>query len=132
MEVEARREDAENRRYRWMGALPHWRTRQLLASSHLTSITSVMEGSSNVLCEALTSATPVVASRISGLIGTLGEDYPGYFPVGDTEALAEVLARTESDERFYASLNAACLRAAELVSPESERECWRDLLADVV
>ena len=38
---------------RWAGALPHWRTRQILANSHLNSITSVMEGSSNVLGEAL-------------------------------------------------------------------------------
>lgn len=132
MEVEARREDAENWRYRWMGALPHWRTRYLLAGSHLTSITSIMEGSSNVLCEALTSATPVVASHISGLIGTLGEDYPGYFPVGDTQTLTDLLERAESDEGFYESLKVACRSVSDLVSPESEPECWRDLLAELL
>lgn len=132
MDEKARREDAENERYRWVGALPHWRTRQLLASSHLVSITSVMEGSSNVLCEALTSPTPVVASRISGLIGTLGEDYPGYFPVGDTDALAELVARAESDAAFYEGLKACCAEAAALVAPEAEPERWRELLAEMV
>ena len=55
----AEREAERNPRYRWLGDLPHWKTRQLLANSHLTSITSRMEGSSNVLCEALASGVPV-------------------------------------------------------------------------
>ena len=50
-----------------------------------------MEGSCNAMCEALALGVPVIASRISGLIGTLGEDYPGYFAVEDTQALAEQL-----------------------------------------
>ena len=130
-EHEARKEAVENGRYRWAGALPHWRTRQLLAGSHLTSITSVMEGSSNVLCEALTSPVPVVASHISGLMGTLGEDYPGYFPVGDTDALTELLARAESDGDFYQNLQAGCARVAALVTLEREQASWQELLAEV-
>lgn len=127
----AREEAAQNPRYRWTGALPHWRARGLLASSHLVAITSIMEGSSNVLGEALTSPTPVVASRISGLIGTLGDDYPGYFPVGDTRALAELLGCAESDPGFYESLRAYGQRAAALVAPETESEAWRSLLAEL-
>ena len=72
MATRTERELERNPRYRWLGELPHWKTRQLMARSHLLSITSRMEGSSNVLCEALASSVPVVASRISGLIGTLG------------------------------------------------------------
>jgi glycosyltransferase involved in cell wall biosynthesis len=45
-----------------------------------------MEGSSNVLSEALASGVPVIASKISGLMGTLGRSFIGYFPVGDTKA----------------------------------------------
>lgn len=132
MERDALRENAENPRYRWLGALPHWRTRQLLASSHLTAITSLMEGSSNVLCEALTTPTPVVASRISGLVGTLGPDYPGYFPVGQTDALAEILLRAEADPAFYARLEAGCREVSPLVTPETETARWRELLAELV
>jgi glycosyltransferase involved in cell wall biosynthesis len=102
-----------------------------MADSHLVSITSLMEGSSNVLCEALTSDTPAVASCISGLIGTLGPNYPGYFPVGDTAALASLLARAESDPGFYEQLRLECEQAAALVSPEAELKAWRELLAEV-
>ena len=47
-----------------------------------------MEGSCNAMCEALVLGTPVIASRISGLIGTLGQDYPGYFSPRDDVELA--------------------------------------------
>lgn len=131
MEEMATRETATNPRYRWQGGLPYWRTRQLLAASHLTAITSLMEGSSNVLCEALTTPVPVAASRISGLIGTLADDYAGYFPVEDTEALADLLWKAESDPAFYDELRTGCARVAPLVHPDNERNCWADLLADV-
>lgn len=132
MAEQATAENQRNGRYRWVGAWPHWRTRRAIADSHLVAITSLMEGSSNVLCEALTTPTPVVASRISGLIGTLGSQYPGYFPPQDTEALAALLHRAESDAAFYASLQAGCAEAAPLVAVEHEEDCWRDLIEDLV
>jgi putative glycosyltransferase (TIGR04348 family) len=129
----ARQEAAENPRYRWLGEVPHARTRRLVAGSHLLTITSLMEGSSNILCEALAQpeVTPVVASRISGLMGTLGDDYPGYFPAGDTTALASLMWQAESDSDFYAELVARCKHAASLVSPERELGCWAELLVDL-
>jgi glycosyltransferase involved in cell wall biosynthesis len=130
----AEQESEENPRYRWLGEVPHPKTRRLIAGSHVLAITSLMEGSSNVLSEALAqpSPTPVVASRISGLVGTLGDDYPGYFPVEDTAALAELLWRAESDATFYQALIAKCEHAAPLVSPEHEQACWAELLADLL
>ena len=127
----AKREAERNPRYRWLGDLPHWKTRQLLANSHLTSITSRMEGSSNVLCEALASGVPVAASRISGLIGTLGDDYPGYYELGDTAGLKCLLLRAESDAAFYESLVRQCAEVAPLVSPEREIRTWRQLVLDI-
>ena len=124
----AEREAERNPRYRWLGDLPHWKTRQLLANSHLTSITSRMEGSSNVLCEALASGVPVAASRISGLMGTLGDDYPGYFDLGDTAGLKRLLIRAENDPPFYASLAWHCAEVAPLVSPEREISAWQQLV----
>src|SRR5262249_55282191 len=35
MKKQAIREIGSNRRYRWTGGLPHWKTRRLIASSHL-------------------------------------------------------------------------------------------------
>ena len=97
---QARAEAARNPRYRWLGELPHWKTRRLLAGSHLLSLTSRMEGSANVLSEALASGVTVVASKVSGLIGTLGKNYPGYFPAGNTRALARLLRSAESIRAF--------------------------------
>jgi putative glycosyltransferase (TIGR04348 family) len=125
------REAARNRRYRWLGQLSHAKTRGVLASSRIVCITSKMEGSSNVLSEALASGVPVVTSRISGLIGTLGQDFPGFFPVGDTKSLRTVLLRAESEIEFYTSLKCHCAKLARLVRPKREIQAWRQLLRDV-
>src|SRR5579885_3415378 len=102
-----------------------------MAGSHVLAQTSLMEGSCNAMCEALVNGTPVIASRISGLIGTLGEDYPGYFPPEDTRALAEQLRRVETDIDYYNELNARCREAARLLEPEAEVEAWRTLLQEL-
>ena len=127
----ARVEAARNERYRWVGELPHWKTRRFLAGCQLLSLTSRMEGSSNALCEAIVSSVPVVASKIPGLIGTLGENYPGYFPVGNTRALARLLLRAESDPQFYRRLKAHCAKLRSFVDPARERAAWKKLLAEL-
>jgi putative glycosyltransferase (TIGR04348 family) len=131
MGARARAETARNPRYCWLGELPHWKTRRLLAGSHLLALTSRMEGSANVLSEAIASSVPVVASKISGLIGTLGKRYPGYFPVGNTRALARLLRRAESDPRFYRQLKSHCARLRPLADPRRERGAWKKLLAEL-
>jgi putative glycosyltransferase (TIGR04348 family) len=131
MEQRARAETLRNQRYRWLGELPHWKTRALLARSHLLSLTSIMEGSANVLSEAIASSVPVVASKIPGLVGTLGKNYPGYFPVGNTRALARLLRRAESDARFYRALKSRCARLRPLVDPKRERAAWEKLLREI-
>ena len=128
----AEREAERNPRYRWLGELPHWKTRQLMARSHILSITSRMEGSSNVLCEALASGVPVAASRISGLMGTLGDDYPGYYELGDTAGLKRLLLRAENDPPFYESLARHCAEVAPLVNPEREIRTWQGLIREVM
>ena len=132
MEKRARAEMARNPRYRWIGELPHWKARRALAQSHLLALTSRMEGSSNVLCEALAASVPVVASRIPGLMGTLGENYPGYFSVGDTRQLAHLLRKAESDPAFYRKLKFHCARLRPLVDPKRERKAWKALLSELL
>ena len=90
-----------------------------------------MEGSCNAMCEALALGIPIIASHISGLVGTLGEDYPGYFPAQDTAALAGLLARVERDRPFYDSLSSRCREAAKLLEPGREQQAWRTLLAEL-
>jgi len=128
---DARAETKHNPRYRWLGPLSHRKTREHLARSHLVCITSRMEGSSNVLSEALASRVPVLASKISGLMGTLAANFPGYFPVGDTDRLTQLLLKAETDDKFYSRLKRHCGRLAALVAPRRELQVWRALLREV-
>ena len=128
---EARREARRNPRYKWLGQLSHRRTRRHLAQSRLVCITSKMEGSSNVLSEALAIGVPVVATKIAGLMGTLGKNFPGYFPVGSTQKLRQLMLRAETDPLFYRVLKQHCALAAKWVRPGRELECWRRLLREI-
>lgn len=130
--AKARAEARRNPRYRWLGALSHAKTRALMARSQLVCITSRMEGSSNVLSEAIASGLPVVASKISGLMGTLGKDFAGYFPVGNTRSLRRLLLKAESQNNFYRRLKRDCSRLAALVKSDRESEAWAGLLRDVL
>jgi len=132
LEKLARTEAAHNPRYRWLGELSHRQTRQILARSDLAVITSRMEGSSNVLSEALASAVPVVASKIPGLVGTLGKTFAGYFPVGDTRRLTRLLLRSETDAKFYRRLKRQCGELAYLVQPQREQNAWRNVLRELI
>jgi putative glycosyltransferase (TIGR04348 family) len=131
MAVRARAEMNVNSRYRWLGELPHWKTQQRLARSRLLVLSSKMEGGANVISEAVAVSTPVVSSRISGSIGLLGEDYPGYFEVGDTHGLAELLLRAEQDSDFYAALQSRCRRLKPLTETRRERRSWQQLLREL-
>lgn len=132
MSARARVEQGSNPRYRWLGERPYPETRRILAGSHLAAVTSRAEGSSNVLSEALVDGVPVVATRIPGLVGTLGDDHPGLFEPGDAAGLARVLLLAEEDPAFLAALRLSGARCAELVRPDREREAWRALLAGLV
>ena len=107
-------------RLRWLGGLSRSQTRQRIKRAHLLVIASRMEGGANVIVEAVTAGTPVIASHISGNIGMLGEDYPGYFAFGDAEACAALMLRAEIDARFVRELAAACARRSKLFAPQRE------------
>jgi putative glycosyltransferase (TIGR04348 family) len=114
--------------YRWLGNLPHAATRQRLKHSQLMVITSTMEGGANVICEAITSGVPVLASDISGNRGMLGEEYAGYFALGDSIKLAQLIDRAASDMKFYRRLRTQCADRAALFAPERERAAVIKLL----
>lgn len=120
-----------NSRYQWLGHLSHATTRQRLARSHAMAICSHMEGGANVIIEAVTSCIPVLASDISGNRGMLGNDYAGYFPVGEAAALASLIDRSVNDPAFYAQLQRQCAARAPLFAPERERSELLRLLDEV-
>jgi putative glycosyltransferase (TIGR04348 family) len=124
---EARR----NPRYTWLGELPRWKALRVLARCRLLVLTSRMEGGANVISEAVAASIPVISSRIAGSIGLLGDDYPGYFSVGDTRALTNLLQRAETDASFYRMLRQSCARLRSLIDPASERRRWQLLLREL-
>jgi putative glycosyltransferase (TIGR04348 family) len=131
MEAEARAEQADNPRYRWVGELPRADALHLLSGCRLLALTSVSEGGPSAVSEALACGVPVVSSRIEGVVGLLGAGYPGYFPVGDTAALADLLRRCETDQPFYRHLSEWCEGKRPLIDPAHEAESWRELLAEL-
>ena len=129
--AEVERESAANPRYRWLGERPHAEALETLSRSRLMVSTSRHEGGANAVSEALACDVPVLASRIPGTLGLLGEDYPGVYPVGDAHALAELLRSAEIDPGFYAALRAACRAQAWITDPETELERWQELLGEL-
>jgi putative glycosyltransferase (TIGR04348 family) len=123
-------ESESNPRYAWLGGCPREEALAVLARSRLLAVTSWHEGGANVVTEALAAGVPVVSSRIPGSVGLLGADYPGYFPAGDTAALAGLLRDLESDRGgCYADLRARCAALRGLADPGRERRAWADLVA---
>lgn len=131
MERRARAAMRANPRYHWLGDQPRWKALRLLARSRLLALTSLLEGGANVVSEAIACGVPVVSSRIPGSLGILGADYPGYFAVGDTAELADLLLRVETDQGFYQTLLDHCRGLGGLADPALERASWRDLLAEL-
>ena len=118
--------------YRWLGNMAHGATRQRLKRSQLMVIPSIMEGGANVIIEAVTSGVPVLASDISGNRGMLGDDYAGYFPVGDSPALAALIGRAQADPAYYARLQQQCAARAPLFSPQRERAALCQLVDNLL
>ncbi len=127
----ARTEMARNPRYVWHDDVPAGEVRRLLGRSAAMVISSLSEGGANVISEAVAAGVPILASRMDGNVGLLGRDYPGYFKVGDTKALARLLKRLESDPKFVASLHKAIERLAPLFRPRREIAAWRKLLKEL-
>lgn len=127
----AQAEMAINARYQWRGDVPPAAVRRLLARSHAMVISSLSEGGANVVSEAIVAGVPVLASRVDGNVGLLGADYRGYFPVGDTEALARLLQRLDSEASFVAMLGKALARRKSLFRQAREKAALRRLLADL-
>ena len=119
-----------NPRWQWLGARPHAQTRRLIAGCRLLVQSSRMEGGANTIVEAVSAGVPVLASNISGNIGMLGEDYSGYYPLADSQALADLMHRAEADPDFYAELATLCALRAPLFQPRCERAAVQNLIKE--
>ena len=123
---------AREPRYRFSGAQPHGLARIAMKVAHLLVHPSVVEGGANVVVESITAGTPVVASRISGNVGMLGRDYPGYFEPGDASGLASLLVKCLEDPPFLRDLRARCARRRAMFTPANEARAVRRLVASLL
>ncbi len=121
--------------YRWLGPLSHARARQAIARAHVLVHTSAMEGGAHVIMEAVRSGTPVLASRVGGNVGMLGEDYEGFFPHGDAGRLAALIARCRDEQTrtdgLLARLRGQCDLRAPLFDAERERAALLQVLQEI-
>ena len=119
-------------RYRWLGALPPAATRGRIQRADVLVQASRMEGGAHTVIEAVMSGTPVLASRIDGNLGLLGDDYAGCFEVGDAAALAALLERCRDDPAMLALLRRQCRSRAALFHPARERATLLALVAELL
>jgi putative glycosyltransferase (TIGR04348 family) len=129
---QARRTAAEEPRYRWLNALPAPATRRWIARAHALVHMSRLEGGANAVIEAVRSGVPVLASRIDGNLGLLGDDYEGVFPAGDAEALAALMRRFLHEPAFAERLRAQCAAREQGFTPAAEAAAVRGLLHDML
>ena len=114
-------EEAVNPRFEWLGEVDKQDIQALMLRSRLMVISSMMEGGANVVSEACRAGLPVIASDISGNVGLLGDDYPGYFKTGDEQNLARLLAKVEAYPELLAELTRRISLLAADFTPETEQ-----------
>lgn len=107
--------------YRWLGPLAHAEVRRRIQRAGLLVHPSRMEGGAHVVIEAVRSATAVLGSGIDGNVGLLGEDYQGYFPVGDANALASLITSARDVPGMLEGLRKQVAQRAEAFAPSREQ-----------
>ena len=128
---EARMQMRAEPRYEWLGECDHATAMRWLSRSHAMVISSHMEGGAHVVSEAIAIGVPVIASKISGNIGLLGKGFPAFYPVGDSAALALLLARLSHDVRWREKLAAAVGSRQDLIEPARERRSLAKVLTKI-
>lgn len=117
----------DNPRYVWLGELSHDDLYHELCQARLLVMSSRMEGGANAVSECITLGLPVIASRIDGNTGLLGEDYPALFDTADTAALRALLLRAEQDPVWLQALAHWVRDLQPAFSSYAERENIRRL-----
>jgi putative glycosyltransferase (TIGR04348 family) len=132
IELTARGYNENLERYQWIGEVSHADALKMLSKSRLMVISSRMEGGAHVVSEAIDLGIPVIASDIPGNQGLLGDDYLGYYPVGNEAALASLLSHCETMPDFYSALKKQIDTRRDLISPKREMQSIKELLIEVM
>ena len=73
-------EQRENPRYKWLGQLDADAVRELICASQLLVLSSISEGAGRVVGSAIAKGTPVLSTRIHGVVGAGGRRLPRAVP----------------------------------------------------
>jgi len=121
-------EVADNTRFDWLGPLSAAAVSQLIAASQLVVVSSFFEGGARVIGESIVAGTPVVAARNDASCSLLGDDYPGLYEAGNTEQLAALMHRAETETGFLDTLRQWIAPLAPQFAPELEQAAVGALL----
>ena len=108
------------------------KARRRIRAAHALAHPGAMEGGARLVIEAINSGTPVLASRIEGKVGLLGDDFEGCFPVGDAAALARLPERCRDAPAMLVGLRDRCARRAALFRPDRERAAGLALVDELL
>lgn len=128
---EAREASGRSPHYEWHGELSRAEALRRLAASDVMLLTSRLEGAGNAASEAITAGVPILCTRVAGLVGMVGQEYPGLFEPGDADGLARLLRRAETNQEFLAILRRHVRERRPLLDPAREREAWAELLREL-
>ena len=122
--------------YRWLGGRSHEETRRRIQRAHVLVHCSRIEGGAHAILEAAMSGTPVLASRIDGNVGLLGEDYAGYFPWGDATEVVRLLRECRASQArpdaYLKMLTSQIATRTRLFAASTERMAVRQLVAELL
>ncbi|MGV3572566.1 MAG: selenoneine biosynthesis selenosugar synthase SenB [Ramlibacter sp.] len=116
--------------YRWLGPMPHAAARRAIQRAHVLVHPSAVEGGAHVIMEAVCSGTPVLASRVDGNVGMLGDGYEGYFEHGNAAQLAAMLLQCRTSPLLQ-RLRAQCALRAPLFAPAGEQQAVLRLVREL-
>ena len=119
-------------RWTWAGGVSRTKAMIQLAGARALVLTSRTEGAPNVLLEAAALGRPILATRIPGIVGILGSNHPGLFPVGDTRALCRLLHRLETQPGFVRKLSSASRELGRRSSASLERDSLLQMLREPI
>lgn len=115
-------------RFRYLGNVPHAEALARLSQLDYSINSSFSEGGANAVAESIVLGIPVLASRIEGNLGLLGEEYVGYYEGDNARSLADLMARVMQDQSFARELRQQTEGLAEYFAPRREQEALAQLL----
>jgi putative glycosyltransferase (TIGR04348 family) len=122
----ASRLTAQSKVFFWQGALSYRATRSRTRDAHLLVHPSRLEGGAHAILEAAMSGTPVLASKVPGNVGMLGDDYLGYFEYGNVQQLEDLVYECQEShaagEGLYGLLLEQIKTRRALFRPSYERK----------